>query len=297
MATSPENNELSKKIIKLFFRSVKFLPNRSLKLISYFENKLLPTDNKDDLKKNTLKMNSCDLSIQSYIGLEQKNNPLISIILPIYNSNKNYLEKSIKSCLNQTYKNIELIIVEDGSEKDSEELVKSFSDDRIRYIKKQKNEKLPMALNTGFNASKGQYLTWTSDDNIYMEEALEIMYNFLKENSLYEFVYCDWYSIDENENIKGIKVNPLLDCILIENPIGPCFLYNRRVYETIGDFSTKYYGVEDYEYWIRVSKLFKMYPLRKVLYFYRFHNISITGTNHELVLLNQEKMIQQYLVK
>jgi glycosyltransferase involved in cell wall biosynthesis len=214
--------------------------------------------------------------------------------MPIYNSEKNYLEKSIRSCLSQTYKNIELVIVEDGSDKDSEELVRSFSDDRIIYIRKEKNEKLPRALNTGFEISKGEYLSWTSDDNMYMEEAIKTMYNFLIKNPIYDLVYSDWYYMDGEDNIIGVTLNRLPSCLKINNPIGPCFLYKRSVYETVGEYSSEYIGVEDYEYWIRVSKLFNMYPLRKVLYFYRFHSKSLTAKSHTSILLNQKRMLDRY---
>lgn len=210
-------------------------------------------------------------------GLENDGHPLISIVMPIYNSNKNYLEKSIKSCLNQTYNNIELIIVEDGSEKDSEKLIKSFLDNRINYIKKLKNEKLPRALNSGFSVSKGQYLTWTSDDNIYAENAIEIMYNFLKNNPEYDFVYANYYLIDEmDEIIQHIIVSQsekLTEC----NCIGSCFLYNRKVYEAIGEYNPDEFLIEDYEYWVRVSKQFKMKNLNDFIYYHRWHSNSLTG--------------------
>lgn len=212
----------------------------------------------------------------SGIMLEKNNYPLISIVIPIYNSNKNYLEKSIKSCLNQTYRNIELIIVEDGSEKDSEKFVKTFSDVRIKYIKKQKNEKLPMALNTGFKAAKGQYLTWTSDDNIYLEKAIETMYNFLAKNPEYEFVYANFFHINEKgEIIQSKNVEPI-EKLREYNCIGPCFLFSRAVYERIGEYNSREFLVEDYEYWLRVSKQFKMQKLNESLYYHRLHPDSLT---------------------
>lgn len=212
-----------------------------------------------------------------YTGLENDRIPLISIVMPIYNSNKIYLRKSISSCLNQTYQNIELIIVEDGSEKDSEELITGFRDNRIKYVKKPKNEKLPRALNTGFSVSKGQYLTWTSDDNIFAENAIEIMYNFLYRNPEYDFVYSNYYLIDEmDEKIQPIFVYPS-EKLTKFNCTGSCFLYSRKVYEVIGEYNPDEFLVEDYDYWIRVSKQFNMKNLDEFLYYHRWHSNSLTG--------------------
>jgi len=253
-----------------------------------------PKDN-DELDICNQNMKYVELSTKSYYGLNRINTyPLVSIVMPIYNSNKNYLEKSIFSCLNQTYRNIELIIVEDGSENDSEDFIKSIQDKRIKYIKKDKNEKIPAALNTGFKASKGEYLTWTSDDNFYMEEAIEVMLKFLINNPEYDFVYSDYYWIDGYGNVRGVQVNPPPDCLSKSNTVGPCFLYTRKVYETIGDYSDKYFTAEDYEYWIRVSKKFKMYPLKKVLYFYRRHEKRITFRHRDLVEKTKEQVLQRH---
>ena len=78
--------------------------------------------------------------------------PKVSIILPVYNG-ADYVGRSIESCLHQTYNNIELIIVDDGSVDKTAAIVGSYQDSRIQYIKKEKNEGLPKALNTGFAAS------------------------------------------------------------------------------------------------------------------------------------------------
>ena len=86
------------------------------------------------------------------------------------------------SCLQQTYRNIELIVVDDGSEDNSIDIVKSYDDDRIKLVRHQTNRKLPAALNTGFKHTSGFYLTWTSHDNYYPPTAIAEMVNFLEEN-------------------------------------------------------------------------------------------------------------------
>ena len=98
----------------------------------------------------------------------------MTIVLPTYNGDR-YLGESIASCLGQTYSSLELLVVDDGSTSDIRGIVEAAKDDRIRYIRHPENRGLSMALNTGFAASRGEYLTWTSDDNRYHPEAIARM--------------------------------------------------------------------------------------------------------------------------
>ena len=91
-------------------------------------------------------------------------NPLVSIVLPVYNGER-YLAQAIDSCLAQTYENLEIIIVDDGSRDRSVEIVRGYADRRIKLICHVRNRKLPAALNTGFRHSSGAYLTWTSHEH------------------------------------------------------------------------------------------------------------------------------------
>src|SRR3990170_7698958 len=177
----------------------------------------------------------------------------VSIVLPTYNGAK-YIRQSMDSCLNQTYNNIELISVDDGSIDETPEIVMSYKDDRIKYIRHEKNRGLPHALNTGFAETIGEYLTWTSDDNYYSNDAIEKMLRFLKNNNC-SFVYCDFIEFNDNTSfdhyIQKLPKNPNLES---GNNIGACFLYTRKVKEEIGDYDPDAFLAEDYDYWIRISK-------------------------------------------
>ena len=97
--------------------------------------------------------------------------PLISIIIPTYNREYTLLF-SIKSVLNQTYKNFELLVVDDGSEDDTESLVKKISDPRVRYIRHKKKLGANSARNTGIMASKGNYIAFNDSDDEWLPEKL-----------------------------------------------------------------------------------------------------------------------------
>jgi glycosyltransferase involved in cell wall biosynthesis len=198
----------------------------------------------------------------------------VSIVLPTYNGAK-YIRQSIDSCLNQTYQNIELIIVDDGSTDETSDLIKSYKDERIRYLRHEKNKGLPHALNTGFTHTTGEYLTWTSDDNLYAENAIEKMLSFLKNKNCL-FVYCDFYQF-KDDNLWNQNMVKLPEVIALENGnrIGPCFLYSRKVMENIGEYDPVTELAEDYDYWIRVSKSFSLCHLNEPLYFFRVHSKSL----------------------
>jgi glycosyltransferase involved in cell wall biosynthesis len=200
----------------------------------------------------------------------------ISIVLPAYNGSK-YIRESIVSCLNQTHKNIELIVVDDCSLDGTQDIVKSFGDARITLIQQERNQGLPHALNTGFAHARGDYLTWTSDDNYFAETALEKMVSFLKATNCC-FVYCDYYMFDDG-NPAELKMMQLPDVRTLnkQNTIGPCFLYSRRVKESTGDYDPDTRLAEDYDYWLRVTKKFDMVHLPQPLYFYRLHATSLTS--------------------
>ena len=200
----------------------------------------------------------------------------VSIVLPTYNGSK-YISKSIESCLKQTHKNIELIIVDDGSSENVEEIVNSHKDVRIKYQKHETNLGVSKALNSGFQMSTGDYLTWTSDDNYYAPNAIEEMVTFLQTYPGIDFVYAESYAIDENDKVQRIQRNKTSYYLKFDNSIGGCFLYKRKVYETVGEYNPRVFLAEDYEYWLRVSRTFKMQPIFRQLYSYRFHKDSLTS--------------------
>jgi glycosyltransferase involved in cell wall biosynthesis len=200
----------------------------------------------------------------------------VSIVLPTYNGAK-FIQQSIKSCLNQTYKNIELIIVDDGSMDETPEIIKSYDDERIKYIRHNKNKGLALALNAGFSMATGEYLTWTSDDNYYAEDAVESMVVSLCKNKKIDFVYANYYILNEyGKVLQSVSVEPSKN-LKEGNCIGPCFLYRRKVYEVIGAYNPDAFLAEDYEYWIRIFKRFRMQALDKFIYWHRLHPQSLTG--------------------
>jgi glycosyltransferase involved in cell wall biosynthesis len=205
----------------------------------------------------------------------------VSIILPTHNGAK-FIRSSIDSCLNQTYKNIEVVIVDDASTDKTAEIISSYTDKRIHIIRHPVNKKLPAALNTGFAASCGEYLTWTSDDNYFAPHAIKTMADFLESHAPVSFVYANYYSIDSNGMIIAETRVEHPRELFYRNCIGGCFLYRRKVYEAIGAYDTDSFLEEDYDYWFRVRKRFKMKNIPAFLYYFRTHDSSLTSRYPEI---------------
>ncbi|MBP6940567.1 MAG: glycosyltransferase [Syntrophorhabdaceae bacterium] len=202
-------------------------------------------------------------------------NSKVSIVLPTYNGTR-FLHESIASCLGQSYKNIELIIVDDCSTEDVSRITCQFDDPRMIIIRNKANLGLPGALNEGFKTAAGDYLTWTSDDNYYAQGAIEAMCGKLDGNPAIDFVYCNYTFID-NEGRLGESIRTGVPGELdSSNCIGPCFLYRRRVYEVVGDYDRSCSLAEDYDYWLRVRKKFVMERIDAYLYYFRLHGSSLT---------------------
>ena len=207
-------------------------------------------------------------------------NNLVSIILPVYNGEK-YLCESIDSVLAQTYTNWELIIVDDCSTDSSPDISKAYAaaDPRIHYYRNEQNLRLPRNLNRGFTLAKGNYLTWTSDDNRYRPTAIERMINELQAQRA-DFVFASCRIIDgDGKAIEYIMVNENSHKRIVgENPVGACFMYTRRAYETVGEYDPDLTLVEDFDYWQRIYAAFGAVTISDILYDYRWHDGALTST-------------------
>ncbi|WP_343338768.1 Undecaprenyl-phosphate 4-deoxy-4-formamido-L-arabinose transferase [Terrisporobacter petrolearius] len=106
---------------------------------------------------------------------------LVTVFMPVYNTEK-YLRQSIESILNQTYKNFELLIIDDGSTDSSVDIIKSYNDDRIILVKNEKNKGLPYTRNKGLDLAKGEYIALMDSDDISKNNRLAIQVKFLEKH-------------------------------------------------------------------------------------------------------------------
>lgn len=218
---------------------------------------------------------------------DQSLQKLVSIVLPTHNGAQ-WLEQSIQSVLEQSYPNIELIIVDDCSTDSTPLLADAYArkDTRVRVIHNATNQKLPRSLNIGFADARGDYLTWTSDDNWYEPEAIEKMVAYLNAHDEVGMVACDFSKIDGDtgELIAVMHLNPSAEELLKGNQIGACFMYRRSVAERVGTYDEAKFLVEDYDYWLRIRLTADIGKIDETLYNYRTHDKSLSLTMPERVM-------------
>lgn len=211
---------------------------------------------------------------------------MISIVLPTFNGEK-YLEKAINEVLNQTYKDFELIIVNDCSMDSTALIISRYAekDDRIKIINNTSNQKLPRSLNIGFAQARGDFFTWTSDDNFYHQDALEKMMDYLLQNKNKDIVYAPYNYIDENDKRIGCseQIDGDVDKLYLGNAIGACFLYRREVHEKLNGYDAEQFLVEDYDFWLRALRYFNYGYIDECLYEYRLHESSLTSQKSSLI--------------
>ena len=222
--------------------------------------------------------------------------PLVSIILPVYNHGE-FLRDSIQSILNQDYRNFELIIVNDGSTDSTNQILVEYSENKTITIIRQENFGLPMALNSGFSVAKGDFLTWTSADNLMAPTALSVLVNALKKEKNVGLVYANYTVVDVNgqeinrantwrnydrtgKDPSIVKLgNPrqIYRCIPI-NFIGPYFLYRSEIAERLIAYGN-IPGIEDWDYWLRMQFVtkFKHVQTNGKQYLYRIHSNSMSS--------------------
>lgn len=218
-------------------------------------------------------------------------NPKVSIIIPVYNWS-NYLAEAINSALNQTYENIEVLVVNDGSTDNwaTEKVALSFGE-KIIYIKKE-NWGVSTALNLWIEKMTGEYFSWLSHDDLYYPNKIEEQINELKKlHDKNIILSCDFEYIDENwnniwwSNIKKSDYDNILYSIFIRKySIYWCaLLIPKKILNTIWYFDTKMKCTQDYDYWLRMlGKGYKFEYIDKILTKYRRHSEQWTNQNWEL---------------
>ncbi len=228
--------------------------------------------------------------------------PIVSIVLPVYNGEK-YLAQSIKSVINQTFEDWELIIVNDCSNDNSPKIMRSFAkkDSRIKIINNKTNKKLPASLNIGFAAAVGKYFTWTSDDNLYKPEALEKMAQYLDTHPRADLVSMNYDFIDE----QGKYINEFEDLFLCKrvvadllqhNNVGAAFMYRKEIAEKVGQYDEFTFCAEDYDYWCRIALIGNIEYTNDNIYQYRVNSQSLSATQRPQVVEKTKYVKRKYML-
>ena len=188
---------------------------------------------------------------------------LVSTVVPCYKGER-YVRSSINSLLEGMNVAIEVIIVDDASPDGCGGIADKMAqkDARITVIHHATNKGVAEAFNGGFDAASGKYLTRLAQDDLYKTGALEKMVDYLDSHPDADMVYSDMEYIDENGNVTGIfHAKSADDALKLGNGIGLCWMFRRKIWDAGFRFDPKFDQIEDFEFWMRVSRSFGIIKL------------------------------------
>lgn len=230
-------------------------------------------------------------------------NPKISIIVPVYNAKRKYLEKCINSVLNQDYENWELCLVDDCSTNvDTIDFLSKLRniDDRIKINRRTKNGNISKATNDGIAMSTGKYIGLLDNDDTLETDALSNIVYELNKNRKLDFIYTDEDKIDESDK----RFDPFFkpdwspDTMLSYNYICHFVVIKKRLILDVGGFRSQYDGCQDYDLFLRiVERKINIYHVPKILYHWRAIDTSTAKdlSNKENITIKTKKMLEETL--
>ncbi|MDH4358774.1 MAG: glycosyltransferase [Candidatus Berkelbacteria bacterium] len=229
--------------------------------------------------------------------------PKVSIVIPVYNG-ANHLREAINSALAQTYENIEVLVINDGSDDDgsTEAIAKSYGD-KVCYFYK-KNGGVASALNFGIKKMSGEYFSWLSHDDLYRPNKILIQIKYLQAHSGDSSIilFSDFTLIDRDKKIlskakiKGVTSKNLYYRLISTSPIHGCsLLIPKRCFPSKNPFNIKLRATQDYDLWFRMCTNYRFIHQPKDLIFSRLHKEQDTLKKTAIVRLENINLNNKYL--
>lgn len=222
----------------------------------------------------------------------------VSVIVPVYN-HEEYIEDCVESILPQTYRNFEVIVVDDGSTDNTAEKLLKYRD-KINYLYKE-NGGGASALNVGIKASKGNYIAWLSSDDMFLPEKLELQIKRFEEDPELGLVHSDWYTIDKKGKITGHEKasNYGKDKVILEllkhNFInGSTTMIRRECFLKVGLFDENMRYSADGDLWSRLIRYYEFGHIPLPLIKYRWHDKNLSY-HSEMMQRSREIYISRIL--
>lgn len=234
----------------------------------------------------------------------KKNEPLISVVIPTFN-HEEYIEEAIQSVLEQTYKNYEIIVVDDGSKDNTRNIIRKF-ENNIKYIH-QKNQGPSFARNRGLKKASGGLIAFLDADDVWMKEKLDLQYDMIQQDMSIGIVGCSAYDIDKNGNIidqwssKDFQSHiDFLEELSIRNEFyggTSGALIKKECFEKVGLFNEYLHFGEDWDMWLRITKIYNVRFAKEFLVKIRKHDSPKGYKNIELVKNNIFYIIENNIHK
>ncbi len=202
----------------------------------------------------------------------------ITVLMTTYNCGE-YISQAIQSVLNQTYKNFELLIIDDGSTDNTRELVKRFKDERIKFVD-SKHIGRSSALNLGLKEASNDLISFCDADDIIHQEKISKQKEFLaKENDL---VFTNSAFFTDSKILYQLRIQNNLNIIkrkvALHGHLGPSVFFNRKFIIEKGGFNSELIAFEDYDLWLRILNDSNIIVVPEILYFQRLRENSLSTT-------------------
>lgn len=202
------------------------------------------------------------------------NQSLVSIITPSYNQ-RQYLEETIESVLNQTYPSLEYIIVDGGSTDGSLDLIEDYSNQIDLFIS-EPDQGQTDAINKGFRHAQGDYLAWINSDDTYQPKAVEEAVHYLEAHPRAGMVYGDAMIIDENGHpLAKFNAQPTNYERLLRGSVNipqPAAFWRSNLWVQVGPLDPAFYFAMDYDLWVRLAEVSELHYLPRHWANFRLHS-------------------------
>ncbi|MFH1868828.1 MAG: glycosyltransferase [Candidatus Omnitrophota bacterium] len=207
-----------------------------------------------------------------------KKRPLVTVYITNHNYAR-YLRKAIDTVLSQTMQDFELIIIDDGSKDNSQEIIKEYENKKgVRAIY-QRNKGLNVSNNIALRSARGKFIIRLDADDYLDRNALLLMSNVLKNNDKIAIVFSDYYYSDANDNIIGMERRFSFDkeVSLYDKPAhGACSMIRVRCLQNLGGYSENYQCQDGYDLWLKLIERYKVENINLPLFYYRQHGCNLT---------------------
>ena len=231
-------------------------------------------------------------------------NKLVTVRISAYN-HENFIQETINSVIDQSYDNIELLIINDGSPDKTHDKIMELYDKceqrfkRFEYINRE-NRGLIASLNELKDLAKGYYITGCASDDFYTKDRIEKQVAGLENHPEYAMCYGNMLSVDQNSNVipalytkKYYKSGDLFDDLLFRNFItAPTVMMKKSVLDEMGGFDPRY-KIEDHPMWLKIARKYKILYIDEDLVYYRDHDNNMSK-NISFMIEENEKMLNDY---
>ena len=235
--------------------------------------------------------------------------PRVSVLMPVYNVNKQYLRESIESILNQTFTDYEFIIIDDGSDENIEDIVNSYNDSRIRFYRNEKNLGVAKTRNRLLDLATGEYLANQDADDISLPERLQTMVDFLDNNPNVGVCGCNIKMIPENNELHYPEHVDFLGMLNGGSMANPTLMFRKEILEKYSlKYDEAFVSAEDYNLLSKLIKVCNLYNIQKVLLHYRntagslsknpiTHLYDNKTKNEMIIFLTKDPILQKKILK